>query len=255
MNHPDAVHICAELPPTRPLPLPNDCVWHLHGSPPCTDISIAKHSPEHEIERALSLVWWFLNFALRSNATSWSMENVAVPSVMSVLREFRARNAQFRNQIDFEVFDFYHFGVPQHRRRVLAGTPSLIAKLRRVPRVHRCIQDVISSPRGTHIRALTTNSHCTKKDPTGRRVVIKVIKHGRDACCKPVTGPSYTVIACRELMWRTLGSSGGTKGLRVDESAALQCFPSDYAFPAIKRVAIRLVGNAVPPLVMKIILS
>ena len=109
MNHPDAVHICAELPPTRPLPLPNDCVWHLHGSPPCTDISIAKHSPEHEIERALSLVWWFLNFALRSNATSWSMENVAVPSVMSVLREFRARNAQFRNQIDFEVFDFYPF--------------------------------------------------------------------------------------------------------------------------------------------------
>ena len=35
LNHPDATHIVAELPPEQPLPLPKAGKWHLHGSPPC----------------------------------------------------------------------------------------------------------------------------------------------------------------------------------------------------------------------------
>ena len=56
------------------------------------------------------------------------------------------------NTVDFDVFDFYHRGVPQHRRRLIAGSPEIVARLRRAPCVHRSVCDVIAEPRGTHVR-------------------------------------------------------------------------------------------------------
>ena len=41
-NHPHTAHLCMELPSDSqlPLPLPGEH-WHLHGSPPCTRVSVA----------------------------------------------------------------------------------------------------------------------------------------------------------------------------------------------------------------------
>ena len=48
-----------------------------------------------------------------------------------------------------------HLGVPQTRKRLIAGTPALVARLvRHVRQLHRVrsVRDVISTGRATHLR-------------------------------------------------------------------------------------------------------
>ena len=89
-NHPEVTQICATLPleGDAPLPLPRSPTdagvarWHLHGSPPCTKLSKANQQREAGARAdALALVRWFLELALHSSASSWSMEQVYTPAL------------------------------------------------------------------------------------------------------------------------------------------------------------------------------
>ena len=133
-NHPEAEHLQAELPlPRRRLPFPKDGrKFHVHGSPPCTLFSTmnSKKGGESEARHAATrLVSWYLRTALKSGCTSWTMEQVPSKVVLAVVERFRLKH---RAQMDYGVFDFYDLGVPQRRKRLLAGTPALIARLKRM---------------------------------------------------------------------------------------------------------------------------
>ena len=93
------------------------------------------------------LIEWYVKFAIDSGATSFTMEQVATPPVRKALDALRRNH---RARLDYEVLDFAKIGVPQHRRRLIAGSPHLIAKLRRMDRVTRGVADVVPNPRGTH---------------------------------------------------------------------------------------------------------
>lgn len=252
LNHPCARHLCVELPPAEPLPLPSkeEC-WHLHGSPPCTKLSIANQERVLEArDEAVRLVRWYVDFALASTATTWSMEQVAVPAVLELLQEYKAARSPHRSRVDFEVFDFFHHGVPQHRRRLIAGSPELLARLRRAPRVHRCVNDVISEPRGTHVRNYVTWNTWKPPEIVDGKRVYEYVYRGPDECCKPVTGPSHVILAGIPLRWATPGTGGGFKLFTPEEAAAVQCFPAGYKLPSHPRLGMRAVGNAIPPVVM-----
>lgn len=169
-NHPQCTHLCCALPPTGPLPLPSaDEAWHLHGSPPCTAVSKANQGRvEEQREGAIDLIRWYIEFALASSATSWSMEQVASPVVLRYLDTLKAAKAPHRNRFAYTVVNFYDYGVPQERRRVIAGSPEVVAHLLRLPRWRRCVGDVIVAPRGTHLRNRMRWS-CPRRDPTGEK--------------------------------------------------------------------------------------
>lgn len=250
-NHPDAKHMCIELPPQEPLPLPTDERWHLHGSPPCTNVSIANQNRyEEEREKAVRLVRWFLEFALLSAASSWSMEQVPTPLVMDCVQSFRAAKAPFRNRIDYEIVDFYHHGVPQHRRRLIAGSPEVVARLRRAPRVHRSVSDLVADPRGTHVRNYMRKTNMKPAEIIDGKKVYTYTSFGDDDCCVPVTGPSHVILASTRLRWAVPGKGVPFKLFTTRESAAVQCFPPEYVLPENTREGIRGVGNALPPIVM-----
>ena len=98
---------------------------------------------------------WYLEYALRSGATTWSMEQVSVPAVVEAVERIMRL---YPGQLDYCIVDCFRLGVPQHRKRLIAGTPRLIRKLRMRRMRPRVVKDVIPHPRGTHTRPNATGA-------------------------------------------------------------------------------------------------
>jgi len=253
-NHPRTKHLCLELPTSEPLSLPGpDTVWHLHGSPPCTLLSKAANRTRTDEERAegTELVKWFLDFALTSDAATWSMEQVPAKHVTDLLNEYCHRDAPFYSKIDWDIFDFADYGVPQHRRRILAGSPHLIGKMRKARKRHVPVSSFITNPRGTHIRNNVAYGKQPKPCASGKR------KHYTDDdCCRPISEASYTVCASQPLLWATPGSDQKLEWLTPEECLRLQAFPDGYQLGYLSNSATqRGVGNALPPSIITQLLN
>lgn len=261
-NHPEAVHSSDKLPDAT-IPFPTDGnPFHLHGSPPCQKFSsfnVGRNAKRKQGDRehAESLVEWFLNTALSCGATSWSMEEVGSPHVVSIVERIRSKH---RNLVDFEVFALQDFGVPQTRTRLIAGNPALIQRLRRCREecVRRCAQGVLSKPRGTHIKNTRTTSSRVKRPHANEGEAKYVYKKARlGDGCHPISGLAPTVIAGVGNMWVTIqnGRAHSKLKLSTSEAAALQTFPATYKWPDKTTLATKQIGNAVPPLVAELLLS
>lgn len=252
-NHPGTKHVCADLPTEHPLPLPKAGErWHLHGSPPCTHLSSAARNGrtqeriEREESEGLSLVEWFLKFALDSSATSWSMEQVAHPGVLRVLRGLNAHESPYRGRVAWCVIDFVQLGLPQNRKRLLAGTPSLITKIKHTRKRRRAVRDVVPNPRGTHVRNETLYQGLKGSE-------TRVRLDAADSA-KPISKPCYTIVAYKPLRWVTPSAEdpkASLTRLTSRESALIQGFPVGYYLPTGVVHATRGIGNAVPPPVVQ----
>lgn len=186
---------------------------------------------------------------MASSATSWSMEQVATPIVLECMKQYK----MMRRSFDYEVVNFYHLGVPQKRKRLIAGSPDTVSRLRRLQRWHRSAQSVIKIPRGTHIRNYVRNGN-PKPDITGQSN-FTYKWYSDDESCVPISGPSHCVVAGQFLRWATPYSGKKLKLFNCSEMASLQCFPESYTFHEQKRTSMRCIGNAIPPIVMQQILS
>jgi DNA (cytosine-5)-methyltransferase 1 len=251
-NHPNTRHMCIRLQSSVDLPLPgNDERWHLHGSPPCTFVSRANQERNDDRRtEATATVDWYLRFAMDSNAETWSMEQVATPVVIEVIKSLKKPNSPYRSRLAYVIVDLYNLGVPQRRRRLIAGPPSLIASLSRCRHVHRSVSDVISHCRGTHVRNEVVWG-TTKDKKSG---IKKRIYYSNDKSCLPISGPGYCITATHTLRWATPGS--GLKLIRMTptETALMQTFPVTYKLDKNIGRSIRGIGNALPPVAMKTIL-
>jgi DNA (cytosine-5)-methyltransferase 1 len=256
-NHPETKHVQCNLP--CHLNFPTDGrAFHLHGSPPCTKFCLAntKNRLPGDKDNAEQLIDWFLETALNSNATSWTMEQVASPHVLKILKQ---KQIKYKDVFAFHVFDFSLLGVPQTRKRVLAGSKHLISHLVEIS-LRNCRTSVkdyfrTGTPKGTHIQGST-------KWKEAKRVNGKYIyKKGTwMQNARSINKPSFTVTQVR-LAWCDVieGSNGIKGGWRVNltpkEHATLQTFPIDYKFPEKKTMACKLIANSVPPLVAEQLLS
>ena len=254
-NHPGCVRLQATLPlPRAQWPFPNDGrAFHVHFSPPCTQFSNinAKSCTNDARRRATNLVRWSLKTALVSGATSWSLEQVATQEVVALVEAARKQHPM---RVAYARFDFLELGVPQTRTRLLAGTPELIARLMRLRALsnRRVVRNIIAQPRGTHIR----NSKAWKYRKSNLNGVYEYTKADWTDNCHSVDKPSPTVLADRGLTWVTI-TKPGYKTTRLDtrEIAALQTFPPEYQLPPIAKHAMRVIGNAVPPLVARLLMG
>jgi len=256
-NHPHAQHVLTTLPCDE-IPFPeDDRRWHLHGSPPCQELSLACQRKPGFANRSggLALVRWYMAVAVSSRATSWSMEQVATLEVLRLLDQFRQAHPK---RVAYAIFEFQDLGVPQSRKRVIAGTPTLIARLCRRAGAHRrrSVRDVLASPRGTHIRNPTT---CVKKyrrftRRPGMPVSYQRVPSGLFDNSMPTDGPAPTITTTGQFYWLQRGTQQKLL-LQPDEMKALQTFPASYQFPSGKTHACRQIGNAVPPIVAQLLLS
>lgn len=248
LNHPDTRHCCGNLPDVDiPLPMRN-ARTHLHGSPPCQMFSTMhtrgeKSNRAHPARKvAESLVEWYLQFAISSNFDTWTMEQVPAPDVIQIVELFKRKHP---SQIAFAVIDMAQLGVPQHRKRLIAGSPAIVAWLLRTQSLSKVcsVAVAIQKPRGTHIR----NGKCWSGTKDKKASVYENMRS--------ISKPTYTVTTGGDLRWVTPGSKTN-KWLRltVREKATLQTFPDHYRLPIARQVSCLQIGNAVPPLVAKLLM-
>lgn len=259
-NHPNAQHRRAQLPCAN-LPFPTDGRrFHVHGSPPCTMFSSArtKEATSNELGRATDLVEWYLETALSSGATSWSMEQVPARPVLEIVE--RVRRAH-RARMDYGVFNLYDLGVPQRRKRLIAGSPALVARLKRLVchSRRRSVRDVLPQVRGTHIRSakrwLRKDLRPNRQPGESKYVYTKTTDPFFDS--HSVDGPGPVVTCNGSMQWvdKNLPKTQVLQQLYVGEFKALQTFPESYRLPRDRKEAYRLLGNAVPPLVARLMMG
>ena len=115
------------------LPAPRANV-HIHLSPPCTDLSSAKRRASGTaIDNGKDGIRQALQVVLDYKYTSWSLENVSTPTVRELLDEFAIRAPDL---VAYTIVDAADLGAPTTRRRLIAGPPAMIERLRETP-VHR----------------------------------------------------------------------------------------------------------------------
>lgn len=235
-NHPSCQHVNLTLPSDR-LVLPADGgSWHLHASPPCQKVSQAnRRVPREERSKAVELIEWYFDLLETAEPTSWTFEQVSTPQTIDVLQRRRKRRPDL---YDYVVVNFADFGVPQDRRRLIAGSPWLIARFMQARTVPvRAIQDAIDPTPSQWVMNHTTNT----PDRRGGHRPLRPEEHMR-----PVTRPAYTVMASASMRW--VEADGTTvRALTPREAATLQTFPTGYHLGGgsltIRR---RGIGNAVP---------
>ena len=257
-NHPETHTQCLQLP--APIPFPTDGrPFHIHGSPPCQRFTDQgrRHNTDSSLEIASNLIEWFIETALSCGATSWSMEQVSRSESIAIVEAARLRHP---TRVAYTTVDFYDLGVPQHRKRLIAGSPTLVAHLTRTcsEHRHRSVNDVIIHPHATMIRSNLTATHKRlRHDRQNGESKYVYTAATADDCLHPLTGPAPTVVTNGDVRWWWTQPSGKSTWTRlsVREIALLQTFPADYKWPSIIVLGRQLIGNAVPPLVAQLLLK
>jgi len=242
-NHPNCQHILAEMP--CELPFPTSGEWHLHCSPPCTKLSIMNNLRyDDETDEALQLVRWSIGLVKNAKPTSWSLEQVMHGGVIDMLDELKRKHPL---TYDYEIVDAYNYEVPQHRKRLIAGSPHIIRNLREfTPSKRVCVRDVIPNPPREWIR---NNLYSRPHHKTKERVAVPF----KDTM-RSVDGPCFVALATGHRRWATKDGEV-LRHLNAEETALIQTFPSDYKLPKSNTLGLVAVGNAVPPRVAEIMMA
>ena len=262
-NHPKTEHLLLELGDAThstliaklPPPATRETPWHLHGSPPCQLLSKA-HGMGARQDRwgeAMANVAYFLRVVRQTQPSGWTMEEVANPTLLEYFDEQRRAEPDL---IDYDVFDMYQYGVCQTRKRFIAGSPRLIRRLRdyRDPSSHKRVADVcpdrppdamgIQGNSATKGKQSSEKFHKAFQAPNKQRTLSERVKPGG------LTGPAPAVCSGGHLAW-TRAHGEVIRALSTEELAALQTFPKDYKWPATKSHAQPLIGNAIPPTLLR----
>lgn len=243
-NHPACKHKRMKLGPGCDLRLQRliaECVpagsaWHLHGSPPCQPFSAMSNIGEQNGRSTrrkvgMRMVRWFVSLVKLLKPTTWSLEEVGHPLV----REFLEAQS-----VTFATFDFAAYGVPQTRKRILAGSPHLVERLRSnvALRVTAPVAplDVLKPPPNAALIRASGGKNVPK---FYRRLDVPTW------CLLTTAKPYYLDAAANRI-----------RPLSCSELLVLQTFPASYVMPGVLEAdRVRMIGNAVPPLIAKKLLS
>lgn len=242
-NHPDTKHVQLKLggnlAECRALIMkfiPKGSKWHLHGSPPCQNLSVANRS-NGDAGEGMRLVHWYLTLVKMCKPTSWSMEQVIGA-------------AKFLNEKNFEQFHLVNtadYLVPQTRKRLFLG-----AGWKLPPKMgQRSLADKLPYLRseGNLIKGYK-NTVAMKVN--GTHVGNRKLKELEGF--KTIEEPTYTLCASGALKLfnyddQTMDKPEFVRDLDIREGLTIQGFPDWYKFPSGmgKTIEYKLVGNAVAP--------
>ena len=249
--------------------------FHLHGSPPCQNISNASNG---DPEEGMVLVNWFIDLVEYMKPDSWSMENV-VPVAKKIDKH--------RPGTPYIKLNSADFGVPQTRNRIFAGEgwvaeeshakDEWVSVLDALPH----LESELESRKGVHkLEALGANQKryqdrsITEPSKTicgsGNQVGARIFEHttnvsgsGPSVSRRALSGdrsinkPMKTLCNNRPTL-RTVDNEPKAvkiRSLTLAETAVLQGFNVDMKLPyKLKKDAWTILGNAVCPPVAEAII-
>jgi len=241
------------------------------GSPPCTQFSYANRGGRGDIQDGLVDIKIFLDFITKLKPKFWVMENV--PRVKRVLEShlyekggsLHKYRSLFRDA-HIEVIDCSEFGIPQKRKRMIAGNYDF-DQLNTYKKQFRTIS------LGEVIDVFKKNEYI---DPIYNKRSKDIIDHALEDCLDKETErinksmkvahpiynkmsfpdnlnkPSRTITAtCTKVSRESIivKEGKGYRRLTVRERASIQTFPIDFQFSGKSYSSkFKMIGNAIPPM-------
>jgi DNA (cytosine-5)-methyltransferase 1 len=255
----------------------------LAGCAPCQPFSAYRRGVDTSNEASWPLLDEFARLVDESRPELVTMENVPRIGSSAVFARFVARLEDLGYHVSWETCYGPHFGLPQHRRRLV-----LLASLLG-PIDHPA--PTTTDPAGVSVRSAIAGlppvkaGECHPSDPLHRARALSPINLERIRASKPggtwddwpeelrapchrrSSGSSFRNVYAR-MTWddpsptiTTLAHNFGTgrfghpeqdRAITLREAAVLQGFPADYVFvapgePIHLATVGRMIGNAVPP--------
>lgn len=239
------------------------------GSPPCTQFSYANKGGNGDLQDGLIDIYKFLEVVDYLKPKYWAMENV--PRVAGILKRELSKGAlqKFKHLVSvIEVVDAAEYGVPQNRKRMIAGDfPFELFSSYRSKASTVNLRDVIESLNKEIVVDVNYGYSIPKEELTELEHEAKLTKEeeriNRDAkTYHPIYNnmsfpdkldrPSRTVTAtCTRVSRESIiiKSSNGFRRLSVRERGIIQGFPITYQFYGrTLNAKFKMIGNAVPPI-------
>lgn len=241
------------------------------GSPPCTEFSYANRGGSGDIENGLVDIQKFFEIVAFIKPKFWAMENV--PRVKAILdEELRPGGVLARFMlpgIHSEIFDMSEFGIPQRRKRCIAGNfdfPLLKSYKSKLP--IRTLGQVISALYDDPVIDPIYGLTCPLADINDNQEEVAL--NDEEVRCNrewkdhhPVYNdmqfpdsldkPARTITAtCTRVSRESVvirNGGGRFRRLSVRERGCLQSFPVTFQFHGGSyQKKIKMIGNAIPPL-------
>jgi DNA (cytosine-5)-methyltransferase 1 len=240
------------------------------GSPPCTQFSLANRGGNGDIKDGLVDIIKFLEVVEHLQPRYWAMENV--PRVAKILEKGlkRGKLAKFRHLFkDIRVYNSSDFGVPQDRKRMIAGNFPFDLLDVYAAKTHQLnVADVLNALGQTPVvdpiygiildRAALSD-HILEPNLSMEEARINQESklhhpvYNRMSFPDRQDRPSRTMTAlCTRVSRESViirDDQNNLRRLTVRERALMQSFPINYQFFGNTYAnKIKMIGNAVPPL-------
>ena len=241
------------------------------GSPPCTQFSYSNRGGSGDIADGLVDIKKFLDVVNQLKPISWAMENV--PRVANVLKnELRAGGQleEYSHLLDesmIHVYNLSEFGLPQKRRRCIAGNfdYKLLESYRHICQ-RRTLGDVLDALSKKRIKdpnyQIENSNNMVTELEKEAPLSWEELRYNRESKTNhtiynnmefpdPTNNAVRTVTAtCTRVSRESIIIRDGDefRRLSVRERGVLQGFPISYEFMGESHAEkIKMIGNAIPP--------
>lgn len=240
------------------------------GSPPCTQFSYANRGGDGDIQDGLVDIYKFLEVVEYLKPKYWAMENV--PRVANIIKHEIENGSLKRFKKLFtviEVFDSADFGLPQHRKRMIAGNFPVDLLKSYKSQITKIIFDKVlkSLLDKTKIRDPNYDFDISSYDvteldnePNLTDIEIRINQdaktfhtiYNKMSFPDKLDRPSRTITAtCTRVSRESIiiKTTNGYRRLNIREKGVLQGFPITYQFYGNSYSSKnKMIGNAVPPI-------
>lgn len=234
------------------LPSPD---W-LHASPPCTNASQANTYYRGEKSQDIDLAHSISSAIQIQTPTIFTLENVWLYRNFESFQIITRTLDELGYFYMFENVNFYDLGLPQSRRRLIlrASRIGMIPFLPEKKKVswYDALKDVL--PYCEKSSLLEWQKKRLKEHDLQFALIPGTLnQYGTHLTIKNKNQPSFTITASKNGNDIRAIANGNVYKLNVQCLAILQSFPNNFVFPDNIHLTRKGIGNAVPPLVMRII--
>lgn len=259
-NHPEVTHVCQDLHQANWYQVPQHDV--LLASPACQGHTNARGKEQAHHDETRSTAWAVVACAEAHRPAICIIENV--PEFFTRWALYPAWEMAMQAlgyAVSPHVVDCADLGVPQHRERVfIICTRSRAPITLKLPkRSHIPVSKIIEwdehrwSPIETPKRAAATLARVARgRKEYGERFVMPYYKNGSGLTGRCLDRPIGTITTVDR--WAIVDGDR-MRMFQPGEYRKAMTFPETYRLPPVKRHAVKLLGNAVPPVAAAEIIS
>jgi len=251
-NHPKVIHTCQDLHQANWYQVPKHDV--LLASPACQGHTNARGKEQAHHDETRSTAWSVVSCAEVHKPELAIIENVPEFLKWNLYPAWKLAIESLGYAVSPHIVDCADLGVPQHRERVfiICSRSRSPLKLKLPMRSHKPVVDIIEwddhiwSQVETPRRATATLARITRgRETYGQRFVMPYYGSGSGLTGRCLNRPLGTVTTIDR--WAVVDGNK-MRMLQPSEYRKAMTFPAHYTLPRVKRDAVKMLGNAVPPL-------